>query len=69
MGQSDKQSILEMAGKEMDDLQRCRDELGKRNGEMEMEMMINVEEAELNLKVEFPASAVDSFLDVLKCLR
>ncbi|KAH6769994.1 hypothetical protein C2S52_014797 [Perilla frutescens var. hirtella] len=71
---SDKKSILETAVKEVEELRRRHHELRRRNGEI-MEMIYNYELAfekekcELDLKVENPGCALDSMLEVLRCLK
>ncbi|KAH6808965.1 hypothetical protein C2S51_026748 [Perilla frutescens var. frutescens] len=70
---SDKKSILETAVKEVEELRRRHDELRRRNEEI-MEMIYNYEafekeKCELDLKVENPGCAVDSMLEVLRCLK
>ncbi|KAI3469691.1 hypothetical protein Pfo_026354 [Paulownia fortunei] len=72
---SDKKSILEMAAKEIEELQRYREELKRQNREVEMILAARkndekaVEKAEIKLKVAYPASGVDSMLEVLRCLK
>ncbi|KAL0457083.1 UNVERIFIED_CONTAM: hypothetical protein Slati_1047500 [Sesamum latifolium] len=71
---SDKKSILEMAAKEIEELQKYKKELKRQNRGMEMvlDALKNetaVEKAEIKLKVAYPASGVDSMLEVLRCLK
>ncbi|KAK4425559.1 hypothetical protein Salat_1749900 [Sesamum alatum] len=71
---SDKKSILEMAAKEMEVLQKYEKELKRQNRRMEMVLGARknetaVEKAEIKLKVAYPASGVDSMLEVLRCLK
>ncbi|KAL0376720.1 UNVERIFIED_CONTAM: hypothetical protein Scaly_0789600 [Sesamum calycinum] len=71
---SDKKSILEMAAKEIEELQKYKQELKRQNRGMEMvldarKLATAVEKAEIKLKVDYPASGVDSMLEVLRCLK
>ncbi|KAL7144866.1 hypothetical protein ABFS83_07G040600 [Erythranthe nasuta] len=72
---SDKKSILEMAVKEIEEMKRCKEVLEGQNREMRMilgaseKFREEVEKAELKLRVAYPASGVDSMLEVLRCLK
>lgn len=69
--QSDKNWIVQMATTNIQQLQRCKEELGKRN--MELESILSkagsVKWSRLRLRVANPTSGVDSMLEVLKCLQ
>ncbi|KAL8048080.1 hypothetical protein ABFX02_07G040800 [Erythranthe guttata] len=72
---SDKKSILEMAVKEIEEMKRCKEVLEGQNREMRKILGVTekareeVEKAEIKLRVAYPASGVDSLLEVLKCLK
>ncbi|KAE9453062.1 hypothetical protein C3L33_15032, partial [Rhododendron williamsianum] len=70
---SDKNSIIQEAAKEVKEMQRHREELERRNREIEgilaeRERGKN-EGAKIKLRVANPASGVDSMVEVLKCLK
>lgn len=71
--QSDKKSIVQAAAEEVKELQRHRDELERRNREIEgilaeRERGKN-EGTKIKLRVANPTSGVDSMVEVLKCLK
>ncbi|KAL0348948.1 UNVERIFIED_CONTAM: hypothetical protein Sangu_1122600 [Sesamum angustifolium] len=70
---SDKKSILEMAAKEIEELQKYKQELKWQNRDGDglgcKEIGTAVEKAEIKLKVDYPASGVHSMLEVLRCLK
>ncbi|CAA2971368.1 transcription factor bHLH92 [Olea europaea var. sylvestris] len=71
---SDKNSILHKATKNIEDLQNYKEQLERRNSELEMVLAGKVDENKLEkalikLKVAYPASGIDSMLEVLKCLE
>ncbi|MGJ2543777.1 basic helix-loop-helix domain-containing protein, partial [Salmonella enterica subsp. enterica serovar Paratyphi A] len=70
---SDKKSIVQAAAEEVKELQRHRDELERRNREIEgilaeRERGKN-EGTKIKLRVANPTSGVDSMVEVLKCLK
>lgn len=77
--QSDKNSIVQTARKTVEDLERVKKELQKKNHELEMmatnvvtdhgSKRIKMDEAKIKLRVTFPSSGIDSILEVLKCLK
>lgn len=80
--QSDKNSIVQTAKKTIEDLERLKEELQRKNRELEMIMMVNGTNNnnnnggddqswnEIKLRVAFPSSSgIDSFLEVMKCLK
>ncbi|KAF7150970.1 hypothetical protein RHSIM_Rhsim02G0032900 [Rhododendron simsii] len=71
---SDKNSIIQEAAKEVKELQRHREELDRRNREIEgilaeRERGKKNEGAKIKLRVANPTSGVDSMVEVLKCLK
>ncbi|KAL2469783.1 Transcription factor bHLH [Abeliophyllum distichum] len=64
---SDKSSILHMAAKNIEELQKKKEELERRNSELAAEKAI--EKAQIKLKVAYPASGIDYMLEVLYCLK
>ncbi|GMY27244.1 transcription factor bHLH92 [Fagus crenata] len=70
---SDKNSIVQMAAKKIEELQKCREELQRRNFEIEKNLVAmegkRVGGAKIKLKVANPTSGVDSMVEVLRCLK
>lgn len=63
-----------MAAKEIEEVKRYKEELERQNREMETILGASgseraVEKAEIKLRVDYPASGIDSMLAVLRCLR
>lgn len=63
-----------MAAKEIEELHKYKEELKRQNRGMEMVLGARknekaVEKAEIKLRVAYPASGVDSMLEVLRCLK
>lgn len=63
-----------MAAKKVEELQNYKEELERQNNEMEKilaarESEQQVEQAQINIRVAYPSSGVDSMLEVLKCLK
>ena len=71
--QSDKNSIIQTAATKIQVLQKCREELQRRNSEAEKNLAAvegeRVGGAKIKLKVANPTSGVDSMVEVLKCLK
>lgn len=70
--QADKNSIVQTAVSHALELQGLLAQLQSKNAELEARLARKAEKAELakiNLKVMYPSSAMDSMVEVLKCLR
>lgn len=71
--QGDKNSIIRMAAKKIEELQRCAEEMRRRNLQVQASLASaegeRVGGAKIRLRVAEPASGVDSMLEVLKCLK
>lgn len=70
--QADKNTIVQTAASQVLELQGLKAELQRRNVELEARLAKKAEKAEgakINVKVEHPSSAMDSMVEVLKCLR
>lgn len=71
--QNDKKSIVQIATMKLQQMQSYKEELWRRN--MELERMLGSKEKDIamgtkiNLKVENPTSGVDSMVEVLKLLK
>nr|QJQ51184.1 bHLH transcription factor bHLH7.2 [Gardenia jasminoides] len=72
----DKNSIVQMAAERIRELQRCKEELRRREIELELALAAanhddgeTLEEAKIKLRVVHPSSGINSLLEVLKCLR
>ncbi|KZV48208.1 Basic helix-loop-helix DNA-binding superfamily protein [Dorcoceras hygrometricum] len=70
----DQKSILETTIKKIKELQKMKEELERRNNEVEIilgarENEVTLEKAEIELKVGNPASGIDSMLEVLRSLK
>ncbi|KAE8022592.1 hypothetical protein FH972_008380 [Carpinus fangiana] len=67
---SDKNSIIQMAAKNIEEMQRRREELQRRKLEVEANLAAAAEGgAKIRVRVANPASGVDSMVEVLKCLK
>ncbi|CAK9148322.1 unnamed protein product [Ilex paraguariensis] len=72
---SDKNSIIQMTAKEIEELQRYKEELETRNTELEAVLddhqreSREVEKAKIKLRVTYPSCGIYSVLEVLKCLK
>ncbi|KAL2463691.1 transcription factor bHLH [Forsythia ovata] len=67
---SDKSSILHMAAKRIEELQKYKEELERRNSELAAKNKEKaIEKTQIKLKVAYPASGIDSMLEVLNCLK
>ncbi|KAJ8626389.1 hypothetical protein MRB53_019696 [Persea americana] len=69
---ADKNTIVQTAASQVIELQCLKAELQSRNVELEARLAKKAENAEgakINLKVVHPTSAMDSLVEVLKCLR
>ena len=69
--QSDKNGIVQVATTTIEQLERQKDELRKRNMELES-ILCNqrlVKWSRIRLRVANPTSGVDSMMEVLKCLK
>uniref|UniRef100_A0A7N2LXB8 BHLH domain-containing protein n=1 Tax=Quercus lobata TaxID=97700 RepID=A0A7N2LXB8_QUELO len=70
---SDKNSIIQTAATKIQVLQKCREELQRRNSEAEKNLAAvegeRVGRAKIKLKVANPTSGVDSVVEGLKCLK
>lgn len=71
--QSDKHSIIQMASKQIQELNRIVEELKRRNLEVEASLGAvkgyRLGGAKIRLSVPNPASGLDSMVEVLKCLK
>lgn len=70
--QADKNTIVQTAASQVLELQCLKAELQSRNVELEARLAKKAERAEgakINVKVVHPSSAMDSMVEVLKCLR
>lgn len=68
--QSDKNSIIQMAAKKIEEMQRRREELQRRKLEVEANLAAATEGgAKIRVRVANPASGIDSMVEVLKCLK
>jgi hypothetical protein len=68
--QSDKNSIIQMAAKNIEGMQRRREELQRRKLEVEANLAAAAEGgAKIRVRVANPASGIDSMVEVLKCLK
>lgn len=71
--QGDKNSIIRMAAKKIEELQRCAKEMRRRNLQVQASLASaegeRVGGAKIRLRVAEPASGVDSMLEVLRCLK
>lgn len=69
----DKNSIMLMAAKKIQELEMCKEMLKGRNDEIEERLAAsgirNVESTKIRIKVANPTSGVDPMIDVLKCLK
>ncbi|CAN4091194.1 unnamed protein product [Withania somnifera] len=73
MGTKDeKNAIVQTAARRIEELQKYKENLKKRNDEVEMMILAkeeDFEKAKLKAKVSYPICGVDSMLEVLKCLK
>jgi hypothetical protein len=67
--QSDKNSIIQMAAKKIEEMQRRREELQRRKLEVEANLAAVEGVATIRVRVANPTSGVDSMVEVLKCLK
>lgn len=71
--QKDKNSIMQMAEKRIQELETYKRILERRNGEIEEKLagsgIVNVESTKIRIEVANPTSGVDPMVDVLKCLK
>lgn len=71
--QKDKNSIMLMAAKKIQELEMYKEMLKRRNDEIEERLAAsgirNVESTKIRIEVANPTSAVDPMIDVLKCLK
>lgn len=69
----DKNSVMLMAAKKIQELEMCKEMLKGRNDEIEERLAAsgirNVESTKIRIKVANPTSGVDPMIDVLKCLK
>ncbi|CAK9167944.1 unnamed protein product [Ilex paraguariensis] len=70
----DKNSIIQVAAENIQELQRYKEELERKNTEIEgvfgeEEMSKAVEKAKIKFRVPYPSSGINSMLEVLKCLK
>ncbi|KAI5573246.1 hypothetical protein POPTR_010G077000v4 [Populus trichocarpa] len=69
----DKNSIMQMAAKRIQELETYKRILERRNGEIEEKLagsgIVNVESTKIRIEVANPTSGVDPMVDVLKCLK
>ena len=66
--QSDKNSIIQMAAKKIEEMQTRREELQRRKLEVEANLVAEGG-AKIRVRVANPASGIDSMVEVLKCLK
>lgn len=66
--QNDKNSIMQMAAKRIDELKRYKEVLERRNYELE-EKGGNARSRKIEFKVRNPTSGIDYMVEVLKCLN
>ncbi|XP_034685156.1 transcription factor bHLH92 isoform X2 [Vitis riparia] len=66
---SDKNSIIEMAKHEIQKLQSSKEELKRRNQELNAKLREGTMVLNIGLKVGNPSSGIDSMEEVLKCLK
>lgn len=71
--QKDKNSIMLMAAKKIQELEMYKEMLKRRNDEIEERLAAsgirNVESTKIRIEVANPTSGVDPMIDVLKCLK
>lgn len=76
--QGDKNTIIQMAATRIQELEVCKEELMRRNSEIEMTLAASNNENNegvsnkgkmINVKVAYPSCGIDSMLQVLKCLK
>lgn len=71
--QKDKNSIMLMAAKKIQELEMYKEMLKRRNDEIEERLaasgITNVESTKIRIEVANPTSGVDPMIDVLKCLK
>nr|GME07476.1 transcription factor bHLH92 [Ipomoea batatas] len=74
----DKNTIIQMAAARIQELEMCKEELMRRNSEIEMTLAASNNENNegvsnkgkiINVKVTYPSCGIDSMLQVLKCLK
>ncbi|KAL3506044.1 hypothetical protein ACH5RR_031426 [Cinchona calisaya] len=74
----DKNSIVQMAAETIQELQSCKEDLKRKNAELELALAAenhdhddeeNLEDAKIKLRVANPSSGIDSMLEVLKFLK
>ncbi|XP_059315634.1 transcription factor bHLH92-like [Lycium ferocissimum] len=69
----EKNAIVQTAAQRIQELQKYKENLKKRNDELQMILAESekeeVEKANIKAKVNYPISGVDSMLEVLKCLK
>lgn len=66
---NDKNSIVKTAAKRIHELQCCKQELERKNYELESNLGLKNEGTKISVNVNNPTSGVDSMLEVLKCLK
>lgn len=71
--QGEKNAIVQTAVMRIQELQKYKESLKKRNDELQMILAEGekeeFEKAKIKVKVNYPISGVDSMLEVLKCLK
>ncbi|XP_019180456.1 PREDICTED: transcription factor bHLH92 isoform X2 [Ipomoea nil] len=74
----DKNTIIQMAAARIQELELCKEELMRRNSEIEMTLAASNNENNegvsnkgkiISVKVAYPSSGIDSMLQVLECLK
>lgn len=74
----EKKSIVQMAARKIEELKREKAKLEKRNQELQKALAVEnnkasssktKDEANINIRVAYPSSGIDSMLEVLKCLK
>lgn len=64
-----------MAAKEIKELQSSKEHLERQNNEIVKKLLVareskqEMEQAQINIRVSYPLSGLDSMLEVLKCLK